>query len=453
MQEAVVSILDRQHPANKGLPLTSTASDQWMNWDPNPVGQVHTIAQVAGAHLRPGAERQRRRSTRSPGAATTTAAGPSTPAWAAPRRATPATRSSAATCSARSSGRPASCAATARRPSRPTTSIERLTTTNQSGQLDQIGEPHGLTIAPDGKVFYIGKAACPSGPIPDWDDPKVGLGCGTIHQWDPKTRQVKLLTTLAVMGNRGSGDELVKNEEGLRRHHPRPELRGERLDLRLLDAARVDRPRAAVSASGRSRGSPTTRPRRRSTRAPARTCCSGTTQIHSCCHAGGGMAFDDDGNLYIGTGDSNSSGGSSGYSGNNWTQEYKGISFQDARRTAGNTNDLNGKILRIHPEAGRHVHDPGGQPLHRPGGGRRQDPPGDLRDGRTQHRADRLRPGERLAHRRRGSARTPGRRARSWGRRSTRPRPSSPPPATTAGRTAWATGSRTATAATPTPRC
>src|SRR5690606_25694680 len=37
-------------------------------------------------------------------------------------------------------------------------------------------------------------------------------------------------------------------------------------------------------------------------------------------------------------------------SGNNWTLDYKGVSFQDARRTSGNTNDLNGKILRIHPE-------------------------------------------------------------------------------------------------------
>jgi hypothetical protein len=76
-----------------------------------------------------------------------------------------------------------------------------------------------------------------------------------------------------------------------------------------------------------------------------------TTQIHSCCHAGGGMTFDKQGNLYIGSGDSNSSGGSNGYSGNNWTQDYQGLSFQDARRTSGNTNDLNGKILRIHPEA------------------------------------------------------------------------------------------------------
>ncbi|MEK8106112.1 PQQ-dependent sugar dehydrogenase [Micromonospora sp. M12] len=73
-------------------------------------------------------------------------------------------------------------------------------------------------------------------------------------------------------------------------------------------------------------------------------------QVHSCCHAGGGMAFDARGNLYVGSGDNNSSEGSQGYAGNNWTQEYEGISFQDARRTSGNTNDLAGKIIRIHPE-------------------------------------------------------------------------------------------------------
>ena len=39
-------VVDRHHPANKGLPLNWTRSDQWMNWDPSPVGRVHTIAQV-----------------------------------------------------------------------------------------------------------------------------------------------------------------------------------------------------------------------------------------------------------------------------------------------------------------------------------------------------------------------------------------------------------------------
>ena len=38
-------------------------------------------------------------------------------------------------------------------------------------------------------------------------------------------------------------------------------------------------------------------------------------QIWSCCHRGGGMAFDSEGNLYVTTGDSNSSQSTGGYSG------------------------------------------------------------------------------------------------------------------------------------------
>ena len=62
------------------------------------------------------------------------------------------------------------------------------------------------------------------------------------------------------------------------------------------------------------------------------------------------MAWDSKSNLYIATGDNNSSRFSDGYSGNNPQPNFKGVSFADARRTAGNTNNLNGKILRIHPE-------------------------------------------------------------------------------------------------------
>ena len=39
-------------------------------------------------------------------------------------------------------------------------------------------------------------------------------------------------------------------------------------------------------------------------------------QIFSCCHVGGGMGFDSEGNLYVTTGDSNSSQNTGGYSGN-----------------------------------------------------------------------------------------------------------------------------------------
>jgi cytochrome c len=62
-------------------------------------------------------------------------------------------------------------------------------------------------------------------------------------------------------------------------------------------------------------------------------------------HMGGGMTWDAQGNLYLATGD------------NSEATQYAPLRFsepggkgQDGMRTAANTNDLRGKILRIHPE-------------------------------------------------------------------------------------------------------
>ena len=65
-------------------------------------------------------------------------------------------------------------------------------------------------------------------------------------------------------------------------------------------------------------------------------------------HTGGGLAFGPEGNLYLGVGDdvnphSEPSGGYAPLS------EREGT-FHDARETSANTNDLRGKLLRIHPE-------------------------------------------------------------------------------------------------------
>ncbi|MFU8854942.1 ThuA domain-containing protein [Micromonospora sp. SL1-18] len=349
VQQAVVDVTDRQHPANKGLPLNWTRSDQWINWNPSPIGKVHTIAQVEERTYNPGLAGNGAFHPVSwcqdydGGRSFYTGMGRTEASWTGDQQ----FQGHLAAAIKWSAGLiRGDCQATIASNYR----IDRLTVTNQPGQLDQIGEPHGLTIAPDGTVFYIGKAACPSGPIVSWDDPKVGLGCGTIHQWDPKTKQVKLLTTLDVVGNRGSGSELVKNEEGLVGITLDPKFaqngwvyvywmphesidRDTRMGKRTVSRFTYDAAKQTIDQGTR------------------KDLLSWDTQIHSCCHAGGGMTFDESGNLYIGSGDSNSSGGSSGYSGNNWTQDYKGVSFQDARRTAGNTNDLNGKIIRIHPES------------------------------------------------------------------------------------------------------
>lgn len=64
-------------------------------------------------------------------------------------------------------------------------------------------------------------------------------------------------------------------------------------------------------------------------------------------HTGGSLAFGPEGNLYISTGDNTSPFASNGFTP---IDERPGRSPFDDQRAAANTNDLRGKILRIHPE-------------------------------------------------------------------------------------------------------
>jgi cytochrome c len=64
-------------------------------------------------------------------------------------------------------------------------------------------------------------------------------------------------------------------------------------------------------------------------------------------HTGGYLTFGPGGNLYVGVGDDINPNESSGYAP---IDERSGRSLFDAQKTAANTNDLRGKILRIHPE-------------------------------------------------------------------------------------------------------
>jgi len=93
------------------------------------------------------------------------------------------------------------------------------------------------------------------------------------------------------------------------------------------------------------------------------------TQRDVCCHAAGSLAFDAHGNLFIATGDNTNPFESDGYN----PADYRpGRYGWDAARSAGNTADLRGKILRIHPEKdGTYTIPPGnlfppGTPLTKP---------------------------------------------------------------------------------------
>jgi cytochrome c len=71
------------------------------------------------------------------------------------------------------------------------------------------------------------------------------------------------------------------------------------------------------------------------------------TQREECCHTGGGMVFDKSGNLFLTVGNNTSNSNSDGYAP---IDERPGQAYWDDQRGASNTNDLRGKILRIHPE-------------------------------------------------------------------------------------------------------
>ncbi|WP_067508375.1 PQQ-dependent sugar dehydrogenase [Actinoplanes sp. TFC3] len=68
-----------------------------------------------------------------------------------------------------------------------------------------------------------------------------------------------------------------------------------------------------------------------------------------CCHVGGDIDFDAAGNLYLSTGDDSNPFDSAGYSPLDERRDRNPA--YDAQRSAGNTNDLRGKVLRIKVQA------------------------------------------------------------------------------------------------------
>ena len=210
--------------------------------------------------------------------------------------------------------------------------------------------PMELDIAPDGRVFYIERD-------------------GRVQIIKPDTGSTVTAVDL---------DVFTGNEDG---------LLGIALDPDFATNSWVYLYYAPDDGRGPQPAVPVHRHRRHaSTSASEKVVLEVATQRNTCCHAGGSMVFDSAGNLYLATGDNTNPFESDGFTP---IDERAGRQDYDAQRTSGNTNDLRGKVLRIHPEADGTYTVPAGNLFP---AGHRADPARDLRDGLPQPVPDRHRP-------------------------------------------------------------
>jgi cytochrome c len=182
-----------------------------------------------------------------------------------------------------------------------------------NGELD---EPMVFEVRPNGKAYIIERK-------------------GAFKVFDPATNRVRLIATIPVNTKYTSPTgEVVEAEEGLigLTFHPDFDQNGwiylmyahPTISKHLVSRWELRDDQLVASSE--------------------RVLIEYPTQRETCCHTGGGMAWDASGNLYIAVGNN------SGNVLTGQTDERPGRTSWDDQRSSGNTNDLRGKLLRIHPE-------------------------------------------------------------------------------------------------------
>ncbi|MFC4585148.1 carbohydrate-binding protein [Sphaerisporangium corydalis] len=182
-----------------------------------------------------------------------------------------------------------------------------------------MGEPIELSVLPDGKVLYINRGSSSGG--------------GQVRLYNPATRATTVALTLQLD---------ARFEDGLIGITLHPQFATNHWVFLFYS------PVATPLVNRISRFTLNT-----STNvldpASEDMIIQWPTERDLCCHSAGSMTWDSNGNLYFAVGDNTNSGGDS--AGMAPIDERTGRNPQyDAGRTAGNTNDLRGKINRIHPE-------------------------------------------------------------------------------------------------------
>ena len=179
-----------------------------------------------------------------------------------------------------------------------------------------LDEPMAFEVLDDERVFLIERK-------------------GAVKLYNPETKSVSTVATIPVNTKYTSAEgEVREAEEGLVGLTVHPEF--EEKPWVYLLYAHPDEPKHVFDRFEFRDGKLVEDSRVRVLEFPV--------QREECCHTGGGMVWDNEGNLFITVGNNTSNSRSA------QTDERPGRSSWDDQRGAANTNDLRGKILRIHPE-------------------------------------------------------------------------------------------------------
>jgi cytochrome c len=186
--------------------------------------------------------------------------------------------------------------------------------------VQKLEEPIQFDILPDGRVIYAERK-------------------GKLKVYDPKTKQVKLVADIPVSTKYVSKTgEITEGEDGLQGVILDPDYAKNNWIYLYYSPKDGDPKNILVRHEWKGD---------KLIERSKKVLLDVVVQREECCHVGGGMLFDKSGNLYLSTGDNTFSRSSDGFTP---IDERPGAAPRDAQKSSGNTNDLRGKILRIHPE-------------------------------------------------------------------------------------------------------
>ncbi|MEO3927485.1 ThuA domain-containing protein [Micromonosporaceae bacterium B7E4] len=299
-QQATIKVEDHAHESTNDLPAEWSRYDEWYNFRDNPRGDVHVLASLDETSYAPGAGAMGHDhpfawcQDYDGGRAWYTAGGHTQQSYAEPEfldHLLGGIQTAAGAVEA-------DCSASL------TSSFEKITLDSNTNN------PMELDVAADGRVFYVERD-------------------GRVQIVKPDTGTTVTAADL---------DVFTGNEDG---------LIGIRLDPDFATNKWVYLYYAPNGGAARNYLSRFTVVGDTLDLASEKIVLQVTTQRNTCCHAGGSMTFDSAGNLYLATGDNTNP-----FESNSFTpiDERPGRQDFDAQRSSGNTNDLRGKVLRIHPE-------------------------------------------------------------------------------------------------------